>query len=121
MLGLDSAGKTALLYQLKYKKEVKTIPTISFNVETVDYKGKNLTIWDIGGQDKLRCLWNRYYQNTDGIIFVVDSKDEDRFEEASKEIKKLVNEEELKNCPILVLANKMDLVVSLNTFKLLRN
>ena len=113
MLGLDSAGKTALLYQLKYKKEVKTIPTISFNVETVDYKGKNLTIWDIGGQDKLRSLWNHYYQNTDGIIFVVDSKDEGRIEEASKEIKKLVNEEALKKSPILIFANKQDLKESL--------
>ena len=113
MLGLDSAGKTALLYQIKYKKAVKTIPTISFNTETIDYKGKNFTIWDIGGQDKLRCLWNHYYPNTDGIIFVVDSKDEERIEEASKEIKKLANEEELKNIPILVLANKQDLKESL--------
>ena len=118
MLGLDSAGKTALLYQIKYKKAVKTIPTISFNTETIDYKGKNFTIWDIGGQDKLRCLWNNYYPNTDGIIFVVDSKDEERIEEASKEIKKLANEEELKNCPILVLANKQDLKESLNSSKI---
>jgi GTPase SAR1 family protein len=73
MVGLDAAGKTTILYQLKMGETVKTIPTIGFNVETLDYKGLNFTVWDVGGQDKIRVLWKHYYQNTDGLIFVVDS------------------------------------------------
>lgn len=49
-----------------------------FNVETVDYKNISFTVWDVGGQDKIRKLWRHYYQNTQDIIFVVDSNDRDR-------------------------------------------
>jgi hypothetical protein len=57
---------------------VTTIPTIGFNVETVEYKNISFTVWDVGGQDKIRPLWRHYYQNTQGLIFVVDSNDRDR-------------------------------------------
>ena len=109
MLGLDNAGKTTILYQLKMGETVKTIPTIGFNVETLDYKGLNFTVWDVGGQDKIRVLWKHYYQNTDGLIFVVDSNDQDRIEDAAEELKKMLAEEELKDCAVLVMANKQDL------------
>ena len=109
MVGLDAAGKTTILYQLKMGETVKTIPTIGFNVETLDYKGLNFTVWDVGGQDKIRVLWKHYYQNTDGPIFVVDSNDRDRIEDAAEELKKMLAEEELKDCCVLVMANKQDL------------
>jgi small GTP-binding protein len=109
MVGLDAAGKTTILYQLKMEETVKTIPTIGFNVETLDYKGLNLTVWDVYGQDKLRVLWKHYYQNTDGLIFVVDSNDKDRVDDAAEELNKMLNEEELKDCVVLVMANKQDL------------
>lgn len=109
MVGLDAAGKTTILYQLKMGETVKTIPTIGFNVETLDYKGLNFTVWDVGGQDKIRVLWKHYYQNTDGLIFVVDSNDRDRVDDASDELKKMLAEEELKDCVVLVMANKQDL------------
>ena len=75
MVGLDAAGKTTILYQLKMGETVKTIPTIGFNVETLDYKGLNFTVWDVGGQDKIRMLWRHYFNNTHGLIYVVDSAD----------------------------------------------
>lgn len=81
MVGLDAAGKTTILYKLKLGEVVTTIPTIGFNVETVDYKNISFTVWDVGGQDKIRPLWRHYYQNTQGIIFVVDSNDRDRVAE----------------------------------------
>ena len=90
MLGLDAAGKTTIHYQLKMKEIVKTIPTIGFNVESLDYKGLNFTVWDVGGQYKIRVLWKHYYQNTDGLIFVVDSNDKERIEEASEELMKML-------------------------------
>ena len=52
MLGLDSAGKTTILYKLKLDTLVTTIPTIGFNVENVKFKSLNMTVWDVGGQEK---------------------------------------------------------------------
>ena len=121
MLGLDAAGKTTILYQLKMGETVKTIPTIGFNVETLDYKGLNFTVWDVGGQDKIRVLWRHYYQNTDGLIFVVDSNDTERLEEASDELKKMLAEEELKDSVVLVMANKQDLSGALRPNEITRS
>ena len=109
MLGLNNSGKTTILYQLKLGETVKTIPTVGFNVETLDYKGANLTFWDVGGNDKIRSLWKYYFKNTDGLIYVVDSNDRNRINESSEELTKLLKEEELKDCPILIFANKQDL------------
>ncbi|GBO22853.1 ADP-ribosylation factor 4 [Araneus ventricosus] len=64
MVGLDAAGKTTILYKLKLGEIVTTIPTIGFNVETVEYKNICFTVWDVGGQDKIRPLWRHYFQNT---------------------------------------------------------
>jgi len=109
MVGLDAAGKTTILYKLKLGEIVTTIPTIGFNVETVEYKNISFTVWDVGGQDKIRPLWRHYFTNTQGLIFVVDSNDKERIAEAAAELKKMVNEDELKDSVVLVFANKQDL------------
>lgn len=109
MVGLDAAGKTTILYKLKLGEVVTTIPTIGFNVETVDYKNISFTVWDVGGQDKIRPLWRHYFTNTQGLIFVVDSNDRERLSEAAAELNKMANEDELKEATILVFANKQDL------------
>ena len=62
MNGLDAAGKTTILYKLKLGEVVTTIPTIGFNVETVEYRNISFTVWDVGGRDKIRPLWRHYYQ-----------------------------------------------------------
>lgn len=89
-VGLDAAGKTTILYKLKLGEVVTTIPTIGFNVETVEYKNICFTVWDVGGQDKIRPLWRHYFQNTQGLIFVVDSNDRERIGEAEKELQNMV-------------------------------
>jgi len=109
MVGLDAAGKTTILYKLKLGEIVTTIPTIGFNVETVEYKNISFTVWDVGGQDKIRPLWRHYYQNTQGLIFVVDSNDRDRIEDAKEELHRMLNEDELRDAIVLVFANKQDL------------
>ena len=109
MLGLDAAGKTTVLYKLKLGEHITTIPTIGFNLENIEYKGFNMNIWDIGGQDRIRALWRYYFHNTQGLIFVVDSNDVGRIEEARDELHKLLEEEELKDAVLLVYANKQDL------------
>ena len=109
LVGSDAAGKTAILYQLKKNETVKTIPTIGFNVETLEFKDLKFTIWDVGGQDKIRTSLKHFYENADGLIFIVDSNDRDRIEDAAEELKKMLAEEELKDCVVLVMANKQDL------------
>jgi len=109
MVGLDAAGKTTILYKLKLGEVVTTIPTIGFNVETVEYKNISFTVWDVGGQDKIRPLWRHYYQNTQGIIFVVDSNDRDRIDSAKDELARMLAEDELRDAVLLVFANKQDL------------
>jgi ADP-ribosylation factor protein 1 len=84
----------------------------AFNVETVEYKNIQFTVWDVGGQDKIRPLWRHYFQNTQGIIFVVDSNDRDRVVEAREELQRMLNEDELRDALLLVFANKQDLPVS---------
>ncbi|GJY07120.1 ADP-ribosylation factor 2 isoform X1 [Tanacetum coccineum] len=140
MVGLDAAGKTTILYKLKIGEIVTTVPTIGFNVESVEYRNISFTVWDIGGQDKLRPLWRFYFQNTEGIIFAVDSNDRDRVLEARDELHKILNEylhhdddddvgnhwhssglrtscifnDELRDAVLLVLANKQDLPNAMN-------
>ncbi|XP_030477527.1 ADP-ribosylation factor 1-like [Syzygium oleosum] len=109
MVGLDAAGKTTILYKLKLGEIVTTIPTIGFNVETVEYKNVSFTVWDVGGQDKIRPLWRHYFQNTQGLIFVVDSNDRERISEARDELHRMLSEDELRDATLLVFANKQDL------------
>lgn len=109
MVGLDAAGKTTILYKLKLGEIVTTIPTIGFNVETVEYKNICFTVWDVGGQDKIRPLWRHYFQNTQGLIFVVDSNDRERIQEGAAVLQKMLLEDELQDAVLLLFANKQDL------------
>jgi len=109
MLGLDAAGKTTILYKLKLNQSVTTIPTVGFNVETVTYKNVKFNVWDVGGQDKIRPLWRHYYTGTQGLVFVVDSNDRDRIDEARQELHRILSDREMKDCLLLVFANKQDI------------
>lgn len=116
VIGLDSAGKTALLYRLKLREFVETIPTKGFNMERIKVSMGNsksnsttLQVWDVGGQDKLRPLWKSYTRRTDGLVFVVDSAESERMEEAKVELHRIARSAENQGVPLLVLANKQDL------------
>merc|ERR1719221_2158644 len=109
MVGLDAAGKTTILYKLKLGEVVTTIPTIGFNVETVEYKNLSFTVLDVGGQDKIRPLWRQHFQGTNGLIYIVDSSDRERIDDAREELTKMLNEDELQDAVLLVFANKQDL------------
>ncbi|XP_025247502.1 ADP-ribosylation factor 1-like isoform X3 [Theropithecus gelada] len=94
---LDAAGKTTILYKLKLGEIVTTIPATGFDVETVEYKNISFTVWDVGGQDKIRPLWCHYFQNTQGLSFVVDSNDRERVNEAREELMRMLAEDELRD------------------------
>lgn len=114
MLGLDSAGKTTALYRLKFDQYLNTVPTIGFNCEKVRgqvgrAKGAQFLVWDVGGQEKLRPLWRSYTRCTDGIVFVLDSVDIERMEEAKMELMRTAKCPDNQGVPVLILANKQDL------------
>jgi ADP-ribosylation factor protein 1 len=81
-------------------------------VETVEYKNISFTVWDVGGQDKIRPLWRHYFQNTQGLIFVVDSNDRERVGEAREELMRMLAEDELRDAVLLIFANKQVSIAS---------
>ena len=111
MLGLDKSGKTAILYRSKWKDwKERIVPTPVFNVETVrPSKDLRFKIWDVSGKEQIRPLWKAYVRHADAIIFVVDSANEQRIDEAKEELFNLVNCAQINGAPILVFANKQDL------------
>ena len=107
MLGLDSSGKTTILNKIKHKESVRTIG-IGFHVEILFYmKLIKILSWDLGcWASGVKKLYEYYYPNTDGIIFIIDSHNKDRFDDAIECFQDIFEADELKNCPILIMANK---------------
>ncbi|XP_075757079.1 ADP-ribosylation factor-related protein 1 isoform X3 [Pelodiscus sinensis] len=116
ILGLDNAGKTTFLEQTKIRFNrnykgmslSKITTTVGLNIGTIDVGKARLMFWDLGGQDELQSLWDKYYAESHGIIYVIDSTDEERLSESKRAFEKVVISEALEGVPILVLANKQD-------------
>ncbi|XP_064789843.1 ADP-ribosylation factor-like protein 3 isoform X1 [Oncorhynchus masou masou] len=83
-----------------------------FNIKSVQSQGFKLNVWDIGGQRKIRPYWRNYFENTDVLIYVIDSADRKRFEETGQELAELLDEEKLSGVPVLIFANKQDLLTA---------
>ena len=105
-LGLDNAGKSTILFQMKDKEFKDTVPTVGLNVEQIKYRGMNFTLWDVSGQ--ATRLWKHYFDKINAIIFVVDSNDRDKIAKAQEELHKVILDAELSMAPVLVFANKQD-------------
>ncbi|KAG8585071.1 hypothetical protein GDO81_004883 [Engystomops pustulosus] len=119
MLGLDFSGKSTILYKLKMNQTVETFPTVGFNVESLEIaKNVFVTVWDVGGQDKLRSNWKEYLEDTDVLIYVVDSTEKVRVQDATAELLSILNNENMAGVPFLVLANKQDLPEAMSTSEL---
>eukprot|EP00759_Apiculatamorpha_spiralis_P028660 PhF_6_TR3116/c0_g1_i1/m.4538/K07944/ARL3; ADP-ribosylation factor-like protein 3 len=110
ILGLDNSGKTSILKKLSEEDISHIMPTQGFNVKTLNSPGFKLNVWDIGGQRAIRPYWRNYYADTNGLVFVIDAADTNRLEEAGTELHQLLEEEQLSGVPLLVFANKQDLV-----------
>ena len=109
MLGLDSAGKTTLLYRMMTESVVSTIPTVGFNVEEIFHSETkfSLNIWDIGGDANIRQLWRHYFLGSKGLIYVLDSSDHERLDLAKREFREVIMSREMSECSVvLVFANK---------------
>ena len=109
ILGIQNAGKTTILYQLSLGQLVKTTPTIGSNVEELTYNNVKFQAWDLGGQESTRSVWDVYYMNTDAVVYVIDSSEDEYLEESKSQFHKLIAHPTLKNATILIFANKQDL------------
>ncbi|XP_064321542.1 ADP-ribosylation factor-related protein 1 isoform X3 [Phalacrocorax carbo] len=126
ILGLDNAGKTTFLEQTKtrFNKNYKGMSlskittTVGLNIGTIDVGKTRLMFWDLGGQEELQSLWDKYYAESHGVIYVIDSTDEERLSESKRAFEKMITSEALEGVPILVLANKQDVEVSIPHNKL---
>lgn len=109
MLGLDNAGKTTILKRINGEPIDTISPTLGFNIKTLEHEGYKLNIWDVGGQKSIRSYWRNYFEQTDALIWVVDSADRLRLNDCNRELSQLLQEERLAGATLLVFANKQDI------------
>ncbi|POM71820.1 ADP-ribosylation factor-like protein 2 [Phytophthora palmivora] len=107
MLGLDNAGKTTILKKFMGHDITEISPTLGFDIQTLEYKDFKLNVWDVGGQQTIRSYWRNYFEQTDGIVWVVDSADRRRLEDCKREL--------TTGATLLIFANKQDLPGALSS------
>merc|ERR1712210_432603 len=110
MLGLDNAGKTTILKKLSEEDISHIMPTQGFNIKSLVHETFKLNVWDIGGQKSIRPYWSNYFESSDALVYVIDSSDRRRLEESGTELTELLQEDKLGGIPLLVFANKQDLL-----------
>lgn len=115
ILGIDKAGKTNVLEKLKAlmtdlpgMEPSQIMATVGLNVGKMEAFGSSLVFWDLGGQVGLRGIWDKYFNETHAVIFVVDAADPERLDEAKTALDKVLGSRELVGAPLLVFANKQD-------------
>lgn len=114
ILGLDSSGKSTLV-NLFRDTNIPTVPTLGFNVEEVVVCSTTIRIWDVGGQKEFISYWREYVQNIDGLVFMIDIADNDRFETSYEDGFQTIVPHIPQGIPILLLLNKADLISDTET------
>ncbi|RPD62109.1 GTP-binding protein [Lentinus tigrinus ALCF2SS1-7] len=114
-LGLDNAGKTTILKKLNGEDIMGISPTLGFNIKTFVHGKYTLNIWDVGGQRTLRPYWRNYFEQTDALVWVVDSGDRMRMQDCKEELHSLLLEDRLAGASLLIFANKQDIQGSMSS------
>jgi ADP-ribosylation factor related protein 1 len=89
--------------------ELKIPPTVGLNLGKLDVNRVRFIFWDLGGQQSLRVLWDKYFAEAHAIVYILDATDTSRLEESAHEIAKVLQDKDLSDAPLVVLANKQDL------------
>jgi ADP-ribosylation factor-like protein 2 len=114
VLGLDNAGKTTIVKKFNGEDTSTISPTLGFNIKTLSHRGYKLNVWDVGGQKTIRSYWRNYFEQTDALVWVVDSADRRRMLDVYEELQAVLGEERLAGASLLVFANKQDLAGALS-------
>eukprot|EP01071_Lankesteria_metandrocarpae_P003884 Lankesteria_metandrocarpae@DN3242_c0_g1_i2.p1 len=109
MLGLDNAGKTTAVKCFTGEDVHSVSPTLGFSIKTLEHNGYTLNIWDVGGQKTIRCFWRNYFEETDGLIWLVDATDKLRLDDCKTELHNVLQDDRLAGASLLVMANKQDI------------
>ncbi|XP_021235700.1 ADP-ribosylation factor-like protein 15 isoform X5 [Numida meleagris] len=108
-IGLTGSGKTSLLSQLCSESPENIVSTTGFSIKAVPFQNAILNVKELGGADNIRKYWSRYYQGSQGVIFVLDSaSSEDDLETARNELHSALQHPQLCTLPFLILANHQD-------------
>jgi GTP-binding protein SAR1 len=109
LLGLDNAGKSTLLSKLKTGKLGRFVPTQRPVAEDVDVGNVRIKCFDLGGHAAARDVWRDYCAQAQVIVFMVDTADRVRLEEASESLWNVAEGEDQKRSTLLVvIGNKID-------------
>ena len=114
ILGLDNAGKTTIVKKFNGEDTNTISPTLGFQIKTLYFKDYKLSVWDIGGQVSIRTYWRNFFEQTDGLIWVVDSSDKTRLTLCKEELHELLKQEKLIGSTLLVFYNKSDIEGSMS-------
>ena len=107
--GLDNAGKTTFVNFMIYGEFRKTTPTMGVKREAISFDKLDIHIFDLGGQEDFRPIWSEINEQTDALIYVVDSADHLRFEETKEVFNEIIEHQITANIPVLILLHKKDL------------
>ncbi|XP_068629921.1 ADP-ribosylation factor-related protein 1 isoform X2 [Battus philenor] len=103
------AAKTKYTKKYKAMNPNRITTTVGLNIGKIDVDGVRLNFWDLGGQQELQSLWDKYYAECHAVIYIVDSSDRERVSESKETFDKMIASEHLSGVPLLVLANKQDI------------
>lgn len=109
LLGLDGSGKSTCLKRLLKESLSDVSPTMGFDIRTLAWGDIRLNVWDIGGQETIRAYWRNYFEETDAVLWVVDSGDRERLEICRNALREVLREDAMMGASVLVFANKQDL------------
>lgn len=109
LLGIDNAGKSTFISSLQGEFHKHQFPSVGFTSTSFELgSGHQATFYDLGGGPTIRSVWEEYYADAHGIIYVVDAADASHVAESLEIFRAMTHHDFVRGKPVLVFANKQD-------------